>query len=208
MSAMNILSVLTGGLAGAILTLTGQFFIRLWGRPRLAIRFAKDEPGCAVNTPAWLLDESGKPLRNQNGDIRTAQTRYLRLHLNNRGRTFAQNTSVCITRIDFRASGAGAHTFAEEVFDLKLSLTGDRAVFNLAALGHRFIDVVHTQQEQGKQAELHFDFLRGAARLGLLGYGPGQYEMTVFVAAENCKSEMDRVRWSWDGTLNGLTIDT
>jgi hypothetical protein len=53
---------------------------------------------------------------------------------------------------------------------------------------------------------LFFDFVRGAGRLRMLGYGSGRYEMTVFVAAENCQSTTGRVRWSFDGTLNGLTI--
>ena len=202
----TVISALSGGLAGAILTLGGQGLIRFRNRPRPAIRFLDSVPGCVVNTPAWLMDEQDKPLKDENGNIRIVQQRYLRLRIENTGRMLAQNTAVCVTEIIFRAGGAGVRTFAEEVFDLKLALTRDRAIFNLPAGGHRLVDLVHTQQEPGQQVQLGFDFVRGSARLNTMGFGIGQYEMTVFVAAENCLSVTGRVRWSWDGTLDGLMI--
>jgi hypothetical protein len=82
----------------------------------------------------------------------------------------------------------------------------NRSTFNLAAGGHQFVDLVHAEEEQGQPLSLTFDFVRSAARLNRLGYGLGEYKMTVFVAAENCQSIARTVRWSFDGTLRGLTI--
>jgi len=129
---------------------------------------------------------------------------YLRLKIQNEGRTFAKNVSVCVMRIGFRAHGAGERVFAEEVFDLKLVLSG-RAVFNLASGGHRFVDLVHaTQSEQA--VGLTFDFVESPIRLVLLGFGSGDYEMDVVATAENAKSVLHLIKWSWDGTLQGLTM--
>jgi hypothetical protein len=188
-------ATLTGGLAGSVLTLGGQALVRHCARPRLQIRFGADLSGCIVNTP-------------EDGGQQNIQQRYLRLRIENVGRTFAKNTSVCVTRIDFTAAGTGTHTFSEEVNELRLSRSdaATPSTFNLAAGGHQFVDLVHTQQEQGKAVVLIFDFFRAAGRLTRLGYGPGQYQMTVFVAAENCQSVTRTVKWSFDGTLRGLTI--
>jgi hypothetical protein len=196
-----------GGLIGAIATLGLQAFGRFRNRPILGICFLDNEPGCAVTTPGWRTDAQGALLRDAQGNPRIVQQRYLRLKIVNSGETFAQNTSVCVTRITFRGAGAGAVNFEEEVFELKLALTRDRTLF-LASKGHRFVDLAHTQQEAAQPVELVIDFVNSAARLGLLGFGIGQYELNVFVAAENAQSVSGRVRWSWNGTLNGLTIDT
>jgi hypothetical protein len=203
----NIISVLSGGLAGAFITLGGQAIIRFRNRPRPVVVFSEGEPGCVITTPGYLVDPQGNTINDEQGNPRTVQQKYLRLKIKNIGRTFAQNTSVFITEISYRAEGAQTRTFSEEVLELKLALAGDKSVFNLAAGGHRYVDVVHTQQGPGQAAvALIFDFVRGAVRLNLMGYGPGQYEMTIFVAAENCQSVRRIIRWSWNGTLNGLVI--
>jgi len=131
----------------------------------------------------------------------------MRLKIANRGKTFGKNASVCVTRVSYQRLGAGQQIFAEEVFDLKLALTGHRTVFNLASGGHRFIDLVHTSQLPGQPVGLAFDFVTGAVRLALLGFGKGQYEMKVFLTAENAQSVTGDLKWSWNGTLNGLNID-
>ena len=45
-----LLTALTGGLAGSIITLFGRGFVDWWNRPILAIVFNNGEPGCRVRT--------------------------------------------------------------------------------------------------------------------------------------------------------------
>ncbi len=211
LSYLNWLPVLSGGLAGAILTLVGQYVVAWWNRPILRVTFSQNESGCEVDTPAHV----------RAGDVVVAncQQRYLRLKVRNRGKSSAKNVSICVTEIAYTAAGAGATVFAEEVFDLKLALTADRAVFNLAGGGHRFIDLVHTWvctplpgapplplPQAGCQARRDFDFLTSAVRLEDLNFTRGRYRMRVFVSAENAASSTDELGFSWDGTLHGLQI--
>jgi hypothetical protein len=39
-----------------------------------------------------------------------------------------------------------------------------------------------------------------------LGFGSGDYEMEVVATAENAKSVSHPIKWSWNGTLDGLTM--
>ena len=43
-------SAVTGGLAGAALSIITQWISRWWLRPRLEILFANEEPGCRIDT--------------------------------------------------------------------------------------------------------------------------------------------------------------
>jgi hypothetical protein len=198
------LPALTGGLAGAFLTLFGNRLISWRNRPIIEVVFDNEEPGCSVATPAWLVDRKGEVLTDERGNPRTMQQHYLRLKIKNVGNSAAKDVSVCVLHIAYRAGGTGERTFAEEVFDLKLSLTGDRSVFNLASRGHRFVDFVHVQQEGKRSTELAFDFVKGALRLTEMGFGRGAYEMKAFVSAENAGSIERDLRWSWNGTLGTL----
>jgi hypothetical protein len=185
-----LVSALTGGLAA----LGAQWLQRHWVRPILVIVFNRNEIGCRVHTPAVQVGEG-------TGVGPVAEQLYLRLKIKNEGRTFARNASVCVTRIGFHAHGVGERTFAEEVFDLKLALSG-RAVFNLASGGHRFVDLVHATQN----GRLAFDFVESPIRLAILGFGSGDYEIDVVATAENATSVSRLIKWSWDGTLHGLTM--
>ncbi len=207
---------LWGGLAGAILTLLAQISFRWWNRPILVAIFKSSEPGCIVETPAQIV-QSGQA-------IGKSLQRYIRLKVKNGGKSFAKNVSVCVTKITYNAPGSGTADFAEEVFDFKLSLTPDRAVFNLAAGGHRFIDIVrasvnspldggpqlppHCLPQVNCTARLDFDFVFSPARLEEMGWTRGTYQMEVFVSAENAASLSTQLSWSWDGTLNNLQIAT
>jgi hypothetical protein len=206
MDAHSLLIILSGGLAGAILTLGVQSFVRYRNRPRLGISFYADDPGCTVNTPGYLVNGDGALATDGDGNPRIVQQRYLRIKIRNFGRSFARDVIAYVTRISYRPVDGQEQVFAEEVFDLKLALTGKQSVFNLAPDSHRFVDLVHSQQERNQAVGLGFDFVIGAVRLGLLGFGVGQYEMRMFVAADNGQSVSDTLRFSWDGTLNGLTI--
>ena len=140
-----LLPALTGGLAGSIITLIVQGFLRYWKRPILEI--GQDDEGCNVRTQAFLIDLAGKPLKDVQDKLLVCEQRYLRLKVTNKGKTYAKNVSACVTRITYRSDRAGAQAILKnEVFDLKLALTSDRAVFDVAAGAHRYIDLVHCQE--------------------------------------------------------------
>ena len=178
-------SALTGGLAGSALTLLIQSLHRWWRRPILRIVCSSETPGCLVRTPA-LTPTGGN-----------AEQNYLRLRIENSGRSFAKNTSVCVTSLTFSTSGSGHTTFEAEVFDLRSSLSGDIAVFNLASGGHRFVDLFHVVQVAGQPVGFAFDFALSPIRLAQLGFGPGRYSAQAFVSAENAASTSRVIGWSW-----------
>jgi hypothetical protein len=147
-------------------------------------------------SPAWSFQNS------ETGVVGTsAEQTYLRLKVANPGRTLAKNVNVCVTHIAL----ADGTPFSEEVLDLKLALTRDRVIFNLASKGHQFVDFAHCDQNRD-HTTLHFDFTLIPARLHERLLGPGIYEMQVFGSAENAASVHASCRFRWDGTLEGLRI--
>src|ERR1043166_5988972 len=138
----TLLTALTGGLAGAVATLIGQALLRWWSRPLLGFRFASDEPGCEVDPGEWH--------------------RYLRLKIENGGRSVAHNVSVCVIGIEYR-DGARQKALKEEVYDLKVAFTEDRTTFNLASKGHRFVDLVHTEGPDN-EVRHYLEFVVGSSR--------------------------------------------
>jgi hypothetical protein len=92
MSAYTIwITALTGGLAAALLTLLGQSLLRWWNRPILEIVF-RNEPGCRVPLEGifFLNKETHEVLRDEHGNPRRGNVLYLRLKIENRGKTFAK----------------------------------------------------------------------------------------------------------------------
>lgn len=194
---MSWLLALTGGLAGATLTVGSQWILNWWRRPRLVVTFAESEPGCCVETNADVRTSTGQI-------VGQAQQRYLRLRVANVGRSSATNVSACITGISHKAPGTGQRHFEEEVCDLRISLS-HATIVNLAAGAHRFFDLVHTSIG-GPEEGLSFDFDKIPLRLAAQGYGSGSYEFRAFIAAENALSVTHKATWSWDGTFTGLRI--
>jgi hypothetical protein len=189
-------AVLLSGFAGALLTLSVQGIIHWWRKPVLRLLFSENIRGCRVSTPAWSFQNS------ETGVVGTsAEQTYLRLKVANLGRTLAKNVNVCVTHIAL----ADGTPFSEEVLDLKLALTRDRVIFNLASKGHQFVDFAHCDQNRD-HTTLHFDFTLIPARLHERLLGPGIYEMQVFGSAENAASVHASCRFRWDGTLEGLRI--
>jgi hypothetical protein len=94
------------------------------------------------------------------------------------------------------------------VFELKLAPTAlNPLVFNLAASGDRFVDLVHTALDDEGDLQLLFDFGEGAHRLAPLNLDSGDYVVTVFVSAENAKSIKRDLHWSYGKTWDSLTIN-
>lgn len=183
---------LAGGLAGSALTLISQWIIRCWQRPRLKILFRDDEDGCRINT-------------NVVGETEPTQS-YVRLKVQNYGRSTALGVSVCATELSFKAPGAGRHTFKEEVLDLMLaSQIKPVLYFRLAPGAHRYVDVAYTIR---KDCSHRYVFSVEPARLREQGFGTkcGIYGAKLFVSAENSKAIEKHVTWSWDGKFPGLKI--
>jgi hypothetical protein len=64
-----------------------------------------------------------------------------------------------------------------------------------------------SERIEGKEhPKFYFDFRLLPVRLSGFGFGKGDYEMTVVATAKNAKSVARRVKWSWDGTLDGLKV--
>jgi hypothetical protein len=207
-----IVPAFTGGLAGAFLTLMGQHAYRYLTRPVLKLVLS-DIPGCAVPASGWFFDvATGTPIKDEKGNPRRGATQYLRIKIENRGMTFAQNVSVCVTEITCAVAGSGTTKFEEEVFDLYLANSAQTdCVFNLAAGAHRFVDLVHAANEENADApaELAFDFGKAAHRLQALKPNVGQranYKAKVFASAENASSITQEFSWAFAGTLDSLTI--
>src|SRR4051812_14339421 len=152
--------VLSGGLAGALFS----HLIGWWRRPRLKLSFRADVAGCAVNTPAYYEDEAGQRI-----DI---EQRYLRLKVENRGRTSAHGVNVCVTRIEFYPPDGNLILFDEEVLDLPVALY-DRNIFDFPRRGHRFMDVFAVHESAAGLA-WNFGFVKPPMRLYMRAYGPGQ----------------------------------
>jgi hypothetical protein len=131
---------------------------------------------------------------------------YLRLKITNQGNTFAKDVSVSVTSITYTPRSGGQTIFKAEVFDLKLALTKDRSVFNLASRSHRFVDFVHSQQGSDSKSFLVFDFVNGSSLLSQQNFNAGSYKFAVVLTAENARSSHLDVNWNWDGTYKGITF--
>jgi hypothetical protein len=164
------------------------------------------EEGCNVQTKGWLVDYEGKAKEDDKGHHIWVDQCYLRLRITNQGNTFAKDVSVNVTSITYTPRSGGQTIFSAEVFDLKLALTRDRSVFNLASRSHRFVDFVHSQQGSDSKPFLVFDFVNGSSFLSQQNFGAGSYEFTVRLTAENARSSNLDVNWTWDGTFKGITF--
>src|SRR5260221_9233590 len=81
---------------------------------------------------------------------------YVRLKVQNCGRSTALGVSVCVTELTFKAPGSGSRQFKEEVLDLKLALQSKPILsFFIAPGGHRYVDVARTERDNCSH---HYDF--------------------------------------------------
>lgn len=190
---------LSSGVMGALIALAGQSLKNWWNQPVLSIRFDRDEHGCEVETKGAVTFTNIVGQTVTPYSVASSENRFLRIKLLNRGRTSAQNVTVSITRLSFRAPGTGEKDFSEEIFDLKLAGT-EQTAFNLARSGHRFVDLLHTsvftpvngqvmveldKPQEGCQARRYFDVQPSGWRLEDLGMTKGDYRVALLVTADN-----------------------
>jgi hypothetical protein len=184
-------ALLTGGLAGATLTVISQWIRGRLLRPQLEMLFRNEEPGRRVDTNTT---EEAEPV-----------ARFVRLKVKNSGRSTAFGVSVCVTKLTFEAPGAGSRIFAEDVLDLRLAYHAGANPFLLAPGAHRYIDLAHRSR---RDLSHWYDLHPHPTRLRQQGFGihAGTYGAEIFVAAENAQAVERFVRWSWDGAFPGLNI--
>jgi hypothetical protein len=186
-----LVGLLLAGLAGALTALGVQSLREWWKRPILTIQFDEGVEGCRIETEA--LGSTG-PI-----------AWFLRLKIQNQGRSTAKDVSVSVIKLGFHAPGADIITFAEEVLDLKLSSRPVQTVFRLARGAHQYIDLTHTlKSEQGVEAL--FDFVNIPLRLRRLGFKQGIYFAEIFATADNADPVRLTISWKWDGQYEGLRI--
>jgi hypothetical protein len=185
----NWSSALTGGLAGSLLTIFTRWIGQLWLRPRIKLRFAESESGCAINTHF----EGTEPQRY-----------YIRIKVLNSGRSTAIGVSASITQLTLEAPGIGKTTVEEEVFHLRYSHRQRFAHLSLAPRAHQYLEVAHIKRSD---SSLNFEFYPDLPRLRQRGFGSrGTYGAQIFATAENAKAAKRFIKWSWDGTFPGITI--
>jgi hypothetical protein len=187
-----IAALFGGGLAGAVFAQV----ISWWRQPILRVVFNKDDRGCALDTPAEL--------HTQGGNVVPGQQRYLRIRINNEGRSTAHGVSLCVTEITFYPVVGGASTFDEEVLELPVALS-TRVSLDLARDGYRYFDLFCTE-DFGNGVQFRFAFMNRPGRLYLRQYGHGSYSAKVLASSNNSPSKPATVSWHWDGTLAGLHI--
>jgi hypothetical protein len=153
-----------------------------------------------VDTPA--LENVREPAQI----VRRIQQRYLRLRIQNNGRSPARSVSAQILKIAHTDESSRHTNFDTEVLDLKVSLYHGLQVAALPRGAFRFFDLVHVSERRDGIA-LDFDLAATPIRLTDLNLGRGLYEVTIFANADNADSITRTVRWKWNGTIEGLEIE-
>jgi hypothetical protein len=182
-------SALTGGLAGAALTIVVNSLISYWRRPILTVVFDNREPGCRVDTN----------VAGQTGYVR----RFIRLKIKNEGRSTAHSVSVCVTELTFTAPGT-SRIFKDDVLDL-IPAFNYPSPFILAPNAHRYIDLAFVSKDP---VTFSYIFRNIPTRLHEQGFGSraGAYGAKIFVSSENANAAEQVVSWGWDGQFPGLDI--
>jgi len=186
-------AILGGGLAGAVLNQIANEGLRWLRKPTLRIRFSADAKGCIADTPT----------ADPNTGTINGKQRYLRLRIENIGRTSAQQVSACMTHVDYRSKSGQHDIFAREVIELKFAMSQQTAK-NIGSRAHRFVDVFGVADAGGVHSGLGVKMLPLA--LSKILTGPGEYSLKVIVTADNADSVEVRISWCWSGTVDDLEI--
>ena len=165
-------------------------------RPRIQVLFDNAEPGCCIETSVF----------GGSGGTR----RYVRLKVNNSGRSTARGVSACVTKLTFPSPGGESRsTFDEDVLDLMLA-NGRPSPFTLAPGAHRYIDLALVNKPDSPYFGPLISLIFEVTPLRLQDRGfrsiPGEFGAEVFVSAENAEAERRILTWSWDGAFPGLEI--
>jgi len=198
-----LVTAFSGGVAGALLTQGVTIFLGWWRKPVLKIIFAANEPGCVVDTPAVQLGSDRTIAAHGN-------QRYVRVKLQNIGRSTANGVIVSIQHITFYPTNTGQPSvFAEEVFDLSVSLSQLSTPFDLGCGAYRFLDLFCSEQFGSGPVTTRFSVRNPTGRhpqLFVGGGDAGSYAVRLFASSNQSDSVSATLQWHWDGALHGLTI--
>jgi hypothetical protein len=182
----SILVLLTGGLAGALLTNIWKSVKEHRQRPQLNVVFNDEDQGCNIIT------------------VTTPAEHWVRVKIINEGRSTARGVSVCVTTLTLDGPSTGSRQFLEEVFDLKVANYKDVSPFVLAPNGgYRYLDVCHIKDGE---AFFRYDLRPEIGRLRVREFGMkrGTYGADIFVSADNAEAFKKTIIWEWDETFHGL----
>jgi hypothetical protein len=188
-----------GGLVGSIITVTVQY-VRDWiVQPSLRVTGNPDIGGCVVSSP-FFDKKTLEPL----GDAR-----YLRLRIDNDGRSTAKNVCVSIIKITRRVPGAGHETFDEEVLDLTYPFArGDEPVTraDMPPKTHRFINLCHVSRRLDGHHEFLFDAEVLPIRMNAMyNKSAADFKVHLMIAADNVMGGRIRtVAIRYGGTFESL----
>jgi hypothetical protein len=195
----SLLVPLLSGLAGSIITVTVQY-LRDWViQPSLRVTAHADVGGCVVQTPAF----DKKTLQN------VGDQRYLRLRIDNDGRTTAKNVCVSIVKITRQIPGSGQESFDEEVMDLTYPFArGGESVtrVDMPPKTHRFINLCHTIKMRSGEQEFLFDVEVLPIRMkAMYDNSAADFQIELMIAADNIiTGRVDTVSVRYRGTWESL----
>jgi hypothetical protein len=194
LSETQLITALSGGLAGAFLTQLTSAVLAWWREPQLKIIFSPEERGCIVDTAATHYGASSR-------------MNFLRIHIANTGKSTAHSVCVSSVEISYTAATPESQTnlIQEEVLDLRLAVS-HRATFDLPRGLHRFVDIFYLNEPQGSGISFGWGFIQTPKRIEAYHFGAGDYSMKVIATAENAFAITKRINWKWDGTRAGLKI--
>ena len=173
--------------------------------PGFHLIFSSNVPGCLVNLPGYLQDNTGRQVLDANNNPIIAPLRYLRLKIENRGYTVAQGVNVYVTKLSFWHQTTGTEEFDEEVMDLPVARYA-RPTFDLPPGGHRYMDVFSAWEHDGHH-EFRFAFAMPPDRIYLRPYSFGSYRAALTATSHNASAKHLPIDWHWD-QRQGATIPT
>jgi hypothetical protein len=193
----SLLVAVLGGLFALMLQQARDWLLG----PRLKVTWDRRAGGCVVDT------DQGNPSTHEP----TGKGRYLRLRIDNDGRSTARNVCVSIVKITRRIPGSGEDSFDEEVMDLTYPFgtpTGRVTRADLPPKTHRFINLCHTIVELDGGHRFDFDVWPIPIRL-IPKYqkSVAHFDVELMIAADNFTGcRIKRVSVLSGGTIDSLNL--
>jgi len=182
---------LGSALGGGILAVTGEEILRWWRRPQLRLHYA-DDASCVARTPFKSDSGSGEAI-------------YLRLRVNNVGRSIARDCAPFMTRLERRdANGHIENILEQDSVALVWSLRSVD-VMDIPRGINQFIDVCFAMQ--------------GAESLGLASPSyplrmksvwskPGRFRADIVVTCAGTPPVSRTIGFKWNGAWDSLLHDS
>jgi hypothetical protein len=204
---------LLGGLAGSIFTVTVQYLRDWLIQPSLRVTADPNVGGCVVNTPFFEVNsyetlQSDHAITMVPKAVQVGDQRYLRLRIDNDGRSTARNVCVSITKITRRIPGSGQDSFDEEVMDLMYPFGERSTSADIPPKTHRFINLCHTSKRMDGSQEFAFDVAFEPARIkNIYGKSAAEFQIELMIAADNVMGGRARtVSVRYGGTFDTLNF--